>query len=314
MDHIYAVGVGGANIDLCGRSYAPIEPCDSNPGEIEISAGGVTRNICDNLARLGADVKLVSAVGDDLFAQIICEQSAQAGIDVSHIYHTPGRSSSMYLAILDNSGDMHVALSDMHVLQNLPLDYLERKRELIANAAVVVTDPCMKAERFERVLSYCRPGQIVCVDPVSTAYARALIPYIGQIHTVKPNRLELEILAGQPVDTDARLESACETLLKRGVQRVFVSLGAEGCFYMDAAGRRFRRKLRPVTNMVNASGAGDAFTGAMLYATMRGMTPEEILDYALAAGIAAISHRNTINPEMSPTLIQTILEEYRYES
>ena len=220
----------------------------------------------------------------------------------------------MYLAILDNSGDMHVALSDMHVLQNLPLDYLERKRELIANAAVVVTDPCMKAERFERVLSYCRPGQIVCVDPVSTAYARALIPYIGQIHTVKPNRLELEILAGQPVDTDARLESACETLLKRGVQRVFVSLGAEGCFYMDAAGRRFRRKLRPVTNMVNASGAGDAFTGAMLYATMRGMTPEEILDYALAAGIAAISHRNTINPEMSPALIQTILEEYRYES
>ena len=306
MDHIYAVGVGGANIDLCGRSYAPIEPCDSNPGEIEISAGGVTRNICDNLARLGADVKLVSAVGDDLFAQIICEQSAQAGIDVSHIYHTPGRSSSMYLAILDNSGDMHVALSDMHVLQNLPLDYLGRKRELIANAAVVVTDPCMKAERFERVLSYCRPGQIVCVDPVSTAYARALIPYLSRIHTVKPNRLELEILAGQPVDTDARLESACETLLNRGVQRVFVSLGAEG--------RRFRRKLRPVTNMVNASGAGDAFTGAMLYATMRGMTPEEILDYALAAGIAAISHRNTINPEMSPALIQTILEEYRYES
>ena len=45
-----------------------------------------------------------------------------------------------------------------------------------------------------------------------------------------------------------------------------------------------------------------------------GMTPEEILDYALAAGIAAISHRNTINPAMSPALIQTILEEYRYES
>ena len=38
MDHIYAVGVGGANIDLCGRSYAPIEPRDSNPGEIEISS------------------------------------------------------------------------------------------------------------------------------------------------------------------------------------------------------------------------------------------------------------------------------------
>ena len=310
MDHIYAVGVGGANIDLCGRSYAPIEPRDSNPGEIEISAGGVTRNICDNLARLGADVKLVSAVGDDLFAQIICEQSAQAGIDVSHIYHTPGRSSSMYLAILDNSGDMHVALSDMHVLQNLPLDYLERKRELIANAAVVVTDPCMKAERFERVLSYCRPGQIVCVDPVSTAYARALIPYIGQIHTVKPNRLELEILAGQPVDTDARLESACETLLNRGVQRVFVSLGAEGCFYMDDTGAVLRRKLRPA-KMVNASGAGDSFAAAMLYATLQGYDAEKTLDYGMAAGIAAVTHERTINPNMSVPLLESILQTYR---
>ena len=310
MDHIYAVGVGGANIDLCGRSYAPIEPRDSNPGEIEISAGGVTRNICDNLARLGADVKLVSAVGDDLFAQIICEQSAQAGIDVSHIYHTPGRSSSMYLAILDNSGDMHVALSDMHVLQNLPLDYLERKRELIANAAVVVTDPCMKAERFERVLSYCRPGQIVCVDPVSTAYARALIPYIGQIHTVKPNRLELEILAGQPVDTDARLESACETLLNRGVQRVFVSLGAEGCFYMDDTGAVLRRKLRPA-KMVNASGAGDSFAAAMLYATLQGYDAEKTLDYGMAAGIAAVTHERTINPNMSVPLLESILQAYR---
>ena len=310
MDHIYAVGVGGANIDLCGRSYAPIEPRDSNPGEIEISAGGVTRNICDNLARLGADVKLVSAVGDDLFAQIICEQSAQAGIDVSHIYHTPGRSSSMYLAILDNSGDMHVALSDMHVLQNLPLDYLERKRELITNAAVVVTDPCMKAERFECVLSYCRPGQIVCVDPVSTAYARALIPYIGQIHTVKPNRLELEILAGQPVDTDARLESACETLLNRGVQRVFVSLGAEGCFYMDDTGAVLRRKLRPA-KMVNASGAGDSFAAAMLYATLQGYDAKKTLDYGMAAGIAAVTHERTINPNMSVPLLESILQAYR---
>ena len=310
MEHVYAVGVGGANIDLCGRSYAPIEPRDSNPGEIEISAGGVTRNICDNLARLGADVKLVSAVGDDLFAQLICDQSAQAGIDVSHVYHTPGRGSSMYLAILDEGGDMHVALSDMHVLQNLPLDYLERKRELIANAAVVVTDPCMKAERFERVLSYCRPGQIVCVDPVSTAYARALIPYIGQIHTVKPNRLELEILAGQPVDTDARLESACETLLKRGVQRVFVSLGAEGCFYMDDTGAVLRRKLRPA-KMVNASGAGDSFAAAMLYATLQGYDAEKTLDYGMAAGIAAVTHERTINPNMSVPLLESILQAYR---
>ena len=95
--------------------------------------------------------------------------------------------------------------------------------------------------------------------------------------------------------------------------------GAEAQFYYKADGG-----WQPLGDVQPADHLSDdyvetrrgrcAFTGAMVYATMRGMTPEEILDYALAAGIAAISHRNTINPEMSPALIQTILEEYRYES
>ena len=54
----YIVGVGAANLDLNGASCAPIHLRDSNPGHISLSAGGVTRNVCENLARLGADVKL----------------------------------------------------------------------------------------------------------------------------------------------------------------------------------------------------------------------------------------------------------------
>ena len=65
----YIVGVGAANADLNGASLAPIHLRDSNPGHISLSAGGVTRNVCENLARLGADVKLISAVGSDVYAE-----------------------------------------------------------------------------------------------------------------------------------------------------------------------------------------------------------------------------------------------------
>ena len=47
----YIVGVGAANLDLNGASCAPIHLRDSNPGHISLSAGGVTRNVCENLAR-----------------------------------------------------------------------------------------------------------------------------------------------------------------------------------------------------------------------------------------------------------------------
>ena len=146
---------------------------------------------------------------------------------------------------------------------------------------------------------------------VSTAYARKLAPYVGKFHTVKPNRMELEILAGQEIKDELSLYNACETVLNKGLHRIFVSLGTEGCLYMDQEGRMLRRKLKPCEHMVNATGAGDAFTAAMIYATLEQLPIESVMDYAMAAGIAAIGHERTINPQMSISLLESILKEYK---
>ena len=122
--------------------------------------------------------------------------------------------------------------------------------------------------------------------------------------------MELEILAGTEIQSDSDLERAGEAVLNKGLKRLFVSLGAEGCLYMDAAGTVLRRKLRPA-KMVNASGAGDSFAAAMLYATLHGFDVKKTLDYAMAAGIAAVSHERTINPNMSTALLEEILLAHR---
>ena len=81
--------------------------------------------------------------------------------------------------------------------------------------------------------------------------------------------------------------------------------------YMDQEGRMLHRKLRPFEHMVNATGAGDAFTAAMIYATLEDMPIESVMDYAMAAGIAAVSHERTINPNMSVPLLEEILLAHR---
>ena len=100
----YIVGVGAANLDLNGASCAPIHLRDSNPGHISLSAGGVTRNVCENLARLGADVKLLSCVGDDVFGSYIrrscVEGIARAG-GVDHLRRTQ-------LPAKDRAGIIHI--------------------------------------------------------------------------------------------------------------------------------------------------------------------------------------------------------------
>ena len=155
----YIVGVGAANADLNGASLAPIHLRDSNPGHISLSAGGVTRNVCENLARLGADVKLLSCVGDDTFGAFIRRSCEDAGIDASHLYAARGASSSMYLSILDADGDMLVGMSDMRIVQqDMPEDYLPSKKALIQGADVVTCDPCMGEKTLLQLLDLCTPG------------------------------------------------------------------------------------------------------------------------------------------------------------
>ena len=78
---------------------------------------------------------------------------------------------------------------------------------------------------------------------------------------------------------------------------------------MDREGKHIERKLAPVEHMVNASGAGDAFMAAVIYSYINAFTLDKTIDYGLAAGIVAISHEKTINPNMSVSLIENILKE-----
>ena len=71
----YAVVIGGANMDICGCSHDNLRIGDSNPGKVRTSAGGVGRNIAENLARLGTDTRLLSAVGNDQYGHHLLEVS-----------------------------------------------------------------------------------------------------------------------------------------------------------------------------------------------------------------------------------------------
>lgn len=70
------------------------------------SAGGVTRNVCENLSRLGVSVKLISAVGTDVYADQIRRECQSAGIDISNLYVADGKASSTYMSMIDADGDM----------------------------------------------------------------------------------------------------------------------------------------------------------------------------------------------------------------
>ena len=79
----YAAVIGGVNMDIGGRSSAPLVAEDSNPGKVRMSLGGVGRNIAHNMSLLGIDVRLLTAFGDDLYAQKIAASCGELGSNVA---------------------------------------------------------------------------------------------------------------------------------------------------------------------------------------------------------------------------------------
>ena len=291
----YAVVVGGVNVDIGGRSFAPLVASDSNPGRVSLSLGGVGRNIAHNLSLMGTDVRLLTAYGDDLHGERVAASCAELGIDLSHALRIPGAATSTYLYLADDRGEMALAVSDMEICKKIPPAYLSGRLPLLQNAQVVGADANLPRESLEFLAENCTAP--LFVDPVSTVKAEKLRPILSRIHTLKPNRLEAELLSGVPIHGTADVAKAVDVLLDKGVHRVFVSLGPDGVY---AAMGDARVTLPNIPgSMVNTTGCGDAFMAALVWAYLEGMTLRDTALAGLAAGSIAMESPETINPAMS---------------
>ena len=301
----YAVVVGGVNVDIGGKSFAPLVAADSNPGTVKISLGGVGRNIAHNMSLLGTDVRMLTAFGDDVHGQRVAASCSELGIDVSHACRVAGGTTSTYLYLTDEKGEMALAVSDMEICNRITPTYLAANLSLLQNAQVVIADCNIPQESLVYLAENCT-APLFC-DPVSTTKAEKLRPILNKIHTLKPNLLEAEILSGVKVETDADVEKAAEKLLEMGVHRLFISMGSKGVY---AAMKNQRLQLPNLRGrMVNTTGCGDAFMGALGWAYLEGMNLRETTLAGLAAGAIAMESEETINPAMSATAIKNRVKE-----
>lgn len=306
MKNKYVALIGAANIDIQGFSSNPIIDKDSNPGRIEFCPGGVSRNIAENLARLGTKTELLSAIGDDPNGSLILDSCRDCGIGSDYSLIVPNTVSSVYLAIMDNTKDMALALSDMTISENISVEFLESREGILRGSEAIVFDTCLAADVMDYILKTYESIPIY-VDPVSVGKAKALKTIIGKIHTLKMNRLEAEFLSGIRINDESDLEKASLWFLTQGIKRVFITLGSTGAFYRDS---KIVVNYKPQkAEIKNATGAGDAFMAGIIYGTLNGYNPEKIVRFATGVSLAALSGKNTVNPNINLEYIQKITGE-----
>lgn len=300
----YAVVCGGVNIDIGAHSFAPLRAKDSNPGKVELSLGGVGRNIAHNMRLLGVPTYLLTAVGGDSRASQVEESCKELGIDLSHALHVPDGRTSTYVFVGDSDGDMAIAVSDMEICKKLTPDYFASQLDLLNGATAVVVDANLPRESIAYLTEHCTVP--VFIDPVSTVKAEKLHGLLGRVHTLKPNCIEAELLSGVKITDDASLHKAAEALLAQGLQRVFISLGGDGVL----AAQKDEMQLVPIckAEMRNATGAGDAMMAALVWSFLSGQSLTESAASGTAAAAIAVESEETINPNMSAEAVKDRLK------
>ena len=309
-DKKYAVVIGAANIDIGGTPYKPLIQGDSNPGVIKMSYGGVARNIAHNLTMLGVNVEFVTAAGDDTLGMEMLKRCEGTGMDTSLSVVVPGGSSSVYLFINDEKGEMELALSHVDIVKHITPEYLESIRDVINSAAVVVADCNLSQESILKLKEICEVP--IYMDTVSVSHADKIKGHLDGIDTLKPNLLEAEFLTDMIIESEYDCLEAARALINQGVRRVFISMGPHGMIAADKDHAimvdRYPVSVRCTT------GAGDSAMAAIVWSTLNEDEEGDGLvapaKAANAAASATISVDATIHPEMSDKLIKKKIKEH----
>jgi len=303
----YIVVAGGINVDIKGKAFGSMDIGSSSPGAIEITPGGVGRNIAHNLALLNVPVFLLSVVGSDAQGAKVLQETSACGVNTEHVLHAQDRITGTYIALLDNTGEMTAALSDMQILELLDVDYFSGKLELLEKASYIICDANLPAESIQYIVAAANSkGVPVCLEPVSVKKAQKLRDCLRGISYITPNLDELAVLAGMDTET-GKAEQMAAQLVKSGVSSVITTLGKDGLCYTSPEGS----KLYPCipAKVSDVTGAGDSLTAGFFYGLMKHGSIDRALLCGLAAAAVTISSYCTVDPLMSESRIEMLTSE-----
>ncbi len=276
------VVIGGANVDIKAIAGAGHQLGTSNPGKVRTTSGGVGRNIAHNLARLGVDVALISAIGLDALGDKLLRDTEMVEVDVSMVLRE-NAATGTYVAMLDDKGELVSAVSDMRVLDALTPDVIKLFAKPIAEAKLVVADCNLHSETLIAVARIA--GGKLAIEPVSVQKSRKLVMVLEKfkVMVATPNLDQIRSLLG----TDDPVEAAA-LLHQRGLANVVIHAGDNGA-YVSAGTGVGHVKLDRLIEVVDVTGAGDAAMSGLVYGLLQGdgLVAAATLGQELAAQVIA---------------------------
>jgi pseudouridine kinase len=281
--------IGTIFIDCKGFAQSNYNPFGRNLGSIQFVHGGVGRNVVVNLANLNLPTFFVSIVDDSALGKEVICNLRQANIDLHYLASAANNGLGMWLAILDQKGDLAGSISQMPDLDLLERIMAEKGQEIMNAASHIVLELDLSDRISRKVIEmaqtyrrkvYGIPGNLDVI-----LRNRDLLTYLDCFicNDIEAGRLLGIDLAG--LEVGVLQEVLTEYVIKTGLSSMVITLGARGSVYYES--RTQEKGYQPAfpIDIVDTSGAGDAFFSG----TVMGLIKQRPLSEAVVYGTKVAS-------------------------
>lgn len=282
---------GSFVVDLTSRSKGLPLPGQTLLGSsFKMGAGGKGSNQAVAAHRAGANVTLVTKIGDDVFGQVALDFYRTEGMDTAYILRDSERETGVALIMVDEQSAQNEIVVVSGACAHITDEDVERCRPLIESAAILLLQHEINFTAQYKVIDIAHAAGVkIVLNPAPAVEIPDEV--LKKIDIVTPNETEAQALTGVEVKGAKDARRAAQAFLDRGVGSVVITMGALGSFATD--GTRSELLPRLSVDAIDTTGAGDAFNGGFVMALAEGRDLFQALRYGNAAGALSVTRLGT---------------------
>lgn len=298
--------IGGMNVDRKFYAEQDLILKTSNPVNMSVSVGGVSRNIAENLGRLGEAVVMLSRAGEDQDWKLIHSTSSPYMM-LDQVDVLSGQTTSSYTAVIDRSGEMSIALANMSICDTMTVSWLKEHEDDLLQAKALITDLNLPKETLRYLIDLAREYELaLAVVPVSAPKMNRLPRELSGIEWLIVNQDESEYFFDQQAHSEEEIQQLADLWLACGVKQVLITRGSQSMFYANQSGQRVEVMPKSVTRIADVTGAGDALASGVFFGWVNQYSIEDILSFGVTNAYYTILSQDTVRDALSR---QTFLQE-----
>lgn len=268
--------VGSLNLDFMVQAKRFPQKGETLMGEHStMSFGGKGANQAVCSAKLGAHVSMIGCLGNDANGRLMLKNMKDNQVDVSHVEIIDNQSSGIAQITVAENDNTIIIVSGAN--EQVNKDVIDRAKDVLLKADIVMLQLEIPLATVQYVVDFCYENNIKTILNPAPA-AKLPLELIEKVTYLTPNEIELEQL----------FHDSMEHVLTRYPNKIIVTAGSHGVYYHD--GKALRNVAAHPVEVVDTTGAGDAFNGAFAYAMTAGKTIEEAIRFANGIAGYSIGH------------------------